>query len=171
MMNRFRLVVFALVLTSSPALADRMGTNDIGLGLMLGSMNAVTGKYWLSDQGAIDFGIGFSGRNALAFYGDFLWHIPGIFGSGTKFGRETSGYLGGGAGIGTWNDSYDCGRWKCDRRRDDSGTGVFVRALFGFEWFPARTRFGVFAELGPTLLLAPDTGGSLDIGVGGRYYF
>ncbi len=171
MMTRLRFLIFTLVLASSPASADRMGKNDIGLGLMLGSMHAVTGKYWISEQGAIDFGIGFNGRNALALYGDFLWHVPGIFGSGTKFGRETSGYLGGGAGVGTWNDSYDCGRWKCNLRREDSGTGVFLRALFGFEWFPARTRFGVFAELGPTLLLAPDTGGSLDIGLGGRYYF
>lgn len=164
-------LLFVFVFIGSSATANSTAPADFGLGLMLGSMNSVTGKYWLSKREALDFGLGFSGRNSVALYGDYLWHVPGIFGDGSKFGRETSGYIGGGLGIATWNDSYDCGRWKCDRRREDSETGVFLRALFGFEWFPARTRFGVFAELGPTLLFAPGTGGTLDIGVGGRYYF
>lgn len=171
LMRTFYLAVLFSLLLSTSASANVPSRENIGVGLMLGSLVAVTGKYWVSDRGAIDFGIGFSGRRGNSVYGDFLWHIPKIFGTGTKFGRETQGYLGGGAGIGYWSDSYECGRWRCDRRVDDSGTAIFIRGLFGFEWFPARTRFGVFAEVGPTMLIAPATAGSLDLGVGGRYYF
>ena len=144
---------------------------DFGAGLMVGSMVSITGKHWFDQKGAVDFGLGFTGSDGTAIYADYLYHVQGIFGSGTRFGRETVGYIGGGAGVGFWNDDYECGRWGCDRRRDDSGTGVFLRAIVGFEWFPATTRFGVFAELGPTFLIIPDTSGDLDIGVGGRYYF
>lgn len=143
---------------------------DFGLGLMVGSITAMTGKYHIDSRGAVAFGIGF-GDPGTAIYADYLYHVPGMFGTGTKFGRETSGYFGGGAGIGFWDDDYECGRWHCDRRRRDDATGVFIRGLFGFEWYAKPTRFGVFAELGPTILLAPDSGSGLDVGVGGRWYF
>jgi hypothetical protein len=144
----------------------------IGAGLMIGSMFSVTGKYWLSGRDAIDFGIGFGIGKGTLLYGDYLWHVPGIFGKTTQFGRETSGYVGGGAGLGFWSDSYDCGRWKCDQRTTDSGTGVFLRGVVGFEWYPIEPpKFGFFAELGPTILLIPSTSGTFDIGIGGRYYF
>ncbi len=162
----FCVLCLALPLTSSAATTD---THKFGAGLMVGNMVAMTGKYWLSKQGAVDFGLGFSGGTAV--YADYLWHIPGIFGSGTRFGRETSGYIGGGGGVGFWSDSYECGRYDCGRRKSESGTGVFVRGLVGFEWYPAPTQFGVFAEIGPTFLLTPSTAGRLDLGVGGRYYF
>ena len=146
-------------------------SEKFGLGLMVGTLVSATGKYWLSPRGALAFGVGVGGYRGVALYADYLWHIPGIFGSGSKFGRETFGYFGGGGGFGTWSGSDECGRWKCTRRTSDSGTGVFLRGFFGFEWFPLRTRFGVFAEAGPTLLLTPSTSASLDVGVGGRYYF
>ncbi len=166
-----KLLLFLTATLTLQTSANPGPPGDFGLGLMLGSVVSVTGKYWLSKNGALDFGLGFSGRRGNSIYADYLWHLPGVFGTGTKFGRETSGYLGGGGGVGYWSESYECGRWHCDRRRSDSGTGIFVRGVFGLEWFPARTRFGVFGELGPTMLLAPDTGGSLDVGVGGRFYF
>lgn len=144
---------------------------DFGAGLMVGSMVSITGKNWFDQKSAVDFGLGFSGSNGTAIYADYLYHVAGIFGNSTRFGRETVGYIGGGVGIGFWDNSYECGRWGCGRRRDDSGTGVFLRGLVGFEWFPSTTRFGVFLELGPTFLLIPDTAGDLDIGLGARYYF
>lgn len=143
---------------------------EFGLGLQVGSLVAVTGKYWISKPAAIDFGLGFGG-SATSLYADYLWHVPGIFGTSSKFGRESSGYLGGGGGISFWDDSYECGRWDCSRRTRKSGTGIFLRAVFGVEWYPQRTRFGVFGEIGPTFLVTPSMNGSLDVNVGGRYYF
>jgi len=155
----------------APASTLATPPGELAMGLMVGNIIAATGKYWISEDGALDFGLGFTDGDNVTGYADYLWHIPGIFGNGSKFGRETSGYMGGGGGIGYWNDSYRCGRWDCDRRNTDSGTGLFVRAIFGFEWYPLRTRFGVFGEAGPTFLFAPSTSASLDVGVGGRYYF
>ncbi len=163
-------LLFALILTHVSA-AFAAPPSDFGAGLMIGSMVSATGKVWLDEQNAVDFGLGFSGSDDVAIYADYLWHARGVFGSTTRFGRETTGYLGGGAGISFWSDSYDCGRFGCDRRRDDSGTGVFIRALLGFEWVPATTRFGVFAEIGPSFLIVPEVDGDLDIGIGARYYF
>jgi len=138
---------------------------------MTGSMTSVTGKYWLQKEAALDFGIGFAGYPGSALYLDYLWHIPGVFGRNSKFGRESSIYFGGGGGVAFWDDTYDCGRWHCDRRPRQRESGVFIRGLAGVEWYAAPTRFGVFGELGPTILLSPASGSGLDIGVGGRWYF
>ena len=143
---------------------------DFGLGLEVGTIISATGKYWLNQRGAIDFGIGFTNASTTVVYGDYLWHAAGIFGSGTRFGRETSGYIGGGGGFEFWGNGRECGQWSCGRDYP-SGAGLFIRGLVGFEWFPSPTRFGVFAELGPAILLTPRTTGALDLNVGGRYYF
>lgn len=175
-MRRFLLIIFACVFTFQVRASTPTGSSGggpFGLGLMVGSIISVTGKYWLSERGALDFGLGFVGQPWTVLYADYIWHIPGLFGKGTQFGRETKAYFGGGGGVGFWRQNGDCGRWNCswDSNRTGSGTGVFIRGLFGFEWSPNHTPFGVFGELGPSILLTPGTGGTLDVGVGGRYYF
>jgi len=156
---------------SSISSAPRPG--DFGLGLMLGSIISITGKYWLNKQGALDFGFGFVGQPWTMLYADYLWHIPRAFGTGTKFGRESSLYFGGGGGLGFWNSANGCGHWNCswDSEHANSGIGLFVRGLVGAEWYPAPSRFGLFGELGPSIMLIPGTWGALDFDIGGRYYF
>jgi hypothetical protein len=139
---------------------------------MVGTITSVNGNYWVSNQGSVDFGAAFFVGENHAVYADYLWHIPGIFGKGTKFGRETYGYFGGGGGVGFWDESYYCGRWDCARQpHRKKGSGLFLRGIFGFEWYPLHTQFGVFAEVGPTTLLTPSISTTLDAAVGGRYYF
>ena len=176
---RFKILILILLSTSFAHAAPRPmatgtssnETGDFGLGLMVGTVISATGKYWLSPKGAVDFGLGFSDRNTTVIYADYLYHLAGIFGSGTRFGRETSGYFGGGGGLGFWNGSNDnCGRWRCDGQ-SSSASGLFIRGLVGLEWHANPTRFGVFAEVGPSILLVPRTEGSLEFGTGGRYYF
>jgi hypothetical protein len=166
-------ILFSALTFINSAKAVTPKDSDFGLGLMVGSIVAATGKYWISNREAIDFGVGFIGSPWSVIYADYLFHIPGVFGSGTKFGRETSLYFGGGGGLGIWSKNDHCGHWKCDRdpEPDDSGTGVFLRGLVGFEWYPLHTRFGVFGEVGPSIMITPDTSSAPDIGVGGRYYF
>lgn len=145
--------------------------SNFAAGLMIGTITSINGKYWLSKRGALDFGIGFSGSPDTALYADYLYHIPNVFGAGSKFTRETAGYIGGGGGIAFWDDSYECGRFGCDRRTRRTSSGVFIRGLVGLEWYAAPTRFGVFGELGPTILFAPVSASGLDAEVGGRFYF
>jgi hypothetical protein len=49
-----------------------------GLGLELGAPTGLTGKYFLSGDRALDFGIGdiynYFDRSGLHLYGDYLWH-------------------------------------------------------------------------------------------------
>jgi hypothetical protein len=167
MKNKLFLFYVAFIFTIQSH-ASGFESNRLGAGLMLGGISAITGKYWISSQGAVDFGIGFGGRPGTALYADYLWHLPGIFGRGTKFGQQTSGYLGGGGGLAFWNN---CGSWNCNQPSTTSGNGIFLRGLVGFEWYPPTTQFGFFAELGPTILISPGTYGAFDIGFGGRYYF
>lgn len=166
-MKRILLILTTLLSLNSQA-AGSNPPGDFGVGLMIGSMTAVTGKYWFDKRSAVDFGLTF---DDLGLYADYLFHVPTIFGKGSKFTRETAGYFGGGGGVVFWDDSYECGRWGCDRRTDKTETGIFLRAFAGFEWFAAPSRFGVFVELGPTILFAPETDTDFDIQIGGRYYF
>lgn len=170
-MRSFITLLLTCTLNSAQAEAPKSG--DFGLGLTIGSLLAINGKYWVDNRGALSFGFGGMGPHWTVLYGEYLLHIPGLFGKSTKFGRETYAYAGGGAGLGFWRNTADCGRWGCDRgtAKGDSGAGGFIRGLFGFEWYPKTTRFGVFAELGPNIILAPGTGATLDADIGGRYYF
>jgi hypothetical protein len=144
---------------------------EFGLGLMIGTFFAATGKYWLSNQAAIDFGMGFVGYPWFVTYADYLWHMPRVFGTRSQFGRESSLYFGGGGGVGFWSSTDACGHWACGWDNHESGSAVFIRGLAGVEWYPAPTRFGVFGELGPSILVAPHTWGTVDVNIGGRYYF
>lgn len=166
MTRKLLILIAAFSFNASAGSATPPG--NFALGLTIGSMSAVTGKYWLDKRSAIDFGLTF---DDLGIYGDYIFHIPNIFGKGSKFTRETAGYFGGGAGVVFWDDSYECGRWGCDRQREKTDTGFFIRGFAGFEWFADPTRFGVFAEVGPTILFTPETDTDFDVQVGGRYYF
>ena len=166
-----RFLIILILSLGSMAASFKPNPGSFAGGLMIGSMTAVTGKYFLSKEAALDFGVGFGGYPGSALYLDYLWHIPGVFGTNSKFGRESSIYFGGGGGIAFWDDTYECGRWHCDHRPRNTETGVFIRGLVGVEWYAAPTRFGVFGELGPTILLSPATGSGLDVGIGGRWYF
>lgn len=143
----------------------------LGAGLMIGDITSVTGKYWSSQEGAIDFGVGSFRTGSTILYVDYLYHFTELFGTGTQFGRQTKAYLGGGVGLGFWNRRSACDYWRCDSLTDNRGTAVFARGLFGFEWFPSKPPLGVFAELGPLFVITPSTGGLLHLALGVRYYF
>jgi len=166
------LVVSLLVLSTTTTVYAAPKGGELGLGAILGTIGAVNGKYWFSKQAAVDLGVEFLDHPFAVFYTDFLWHFPGLFGKGSKFGREASLYLGAGVGAGFWTRADSCGRWDCNWTVGASGTGTgfLARVVVGSEWYPLRTRFGVFAEIVPSFMLFPN-GDTIDVGVGGRYYF
>ena len=161
--------VFILIVMCSSYAQAQAPSRKFAAGGNVGSIISINGKYWLGPKQAIDFGLGFTGGWTL-IYADFLWHIQGLFGSDTRFGRETLAYFGAGGGMGFWSSREGCGRWTCSGNAT-SGSGLLVRGFFGFEWLPPKVPFGVYAEAGPTLNFGDRTGGVLDILVGGRYYF
>src|SRR5215469_11400626 len=86
------LVALALVVSGSSAYAQRarprgihgapfVANKTFGLGLELGDLAGLTGKWFLTDSHALDFGIGdaaadyyINGYGGLYLYADFLWH-------------------------------------------------------------------------------------------------
>jgi hypothetical protein len=84
-----------------PTQMERFSANKtFGAGIMLGAPTGLTGKYFLSGDRAIDFGIGaigyYRGRDGLHLHADYLWHpltlakaepfwLPLYFGIGGRF--------------------------------------------------------------------------------------
>jgi len=169
------LVVFFIFETPESFAARSTGaarSSRFGAGVMIGTMTSITGKYYLSNGNAVDFGLAFVPSPWTVLYGDYLWNFPGLFGGGSLFARQTTGYFGVGAGIGFWSHARDCYRYYCGTAYAGStSTGLFVRAFFGAEWFPSDPPLGVFAEIGPAIGVMPGFGGAIDLGLGLRYFF
>src|SRR5689334_14816846 len=55
---------------------DETKPDDIGLGILAGGPTTVTGKYWLNEIIAIDFGAAFSDDD-YAILGTYLHHFEG----------------------------------------------------------------------------------------------
>jgi hypothetical protein len=161
-------VLFALFIL--PARAQTPGSDRIGLGVVIGAPTAITGKYWTTNDEAIDFGLGFWSSSWILVYGDYHWYWPGLFGGKTKFSTQLLPYMGVGGGFVSWPDRRDCGKWNCDRN-GSGGMGIFARVPFGVEWYPGRPPLGVFVEISPGLTIIPGTSGFMDLGIGIRYYF
>jgi len=149
----------------------RFDANKVfGLGLELGAPTGVTGKYFLSSDRALDFGVGalysYYDRNGLHLYGDYLFHPVSLV-STEDF--ELPLYIGLGARI-----------WSFDNRRGDGvvdsafafGFRVPIGIAFDFNNVP----LDVFVQVVPTLDLfsgyaAHSVYIDIDASFGIRYWF
>jgi hypothetical protein len=83
-----------------PRAAKFEANKSFGLGLMLGEPSGLSGKYFLTKDTALDFGVGYlyhyRDRDGLHLHADFLWHpavltknesfwLPIYFGVGARF--------------------------------------------------------------------------------------
>lgn len=162
------LFVFVLALNPSLAHAAELG-RPLGLGILLGDPSAVTGKYWLNQQEAIDAGIAFSFSDSFLLYADYLFHYPGAFKQNNKFINELSPYIGVGGLMAMTSSNRD----NADRfyGRTSGSFGLAVRVPLGIEWQLPKPSIGVFVEFVPGLSLVPSTSGLIQGGLGIRYYF
>ncbi|MBU1097782.1 MAG: hypothetical protein CVV23_12800 [Ignavibacteriae bacterium HGW-Ignavibacteriae-2] len=128
---------------------------NFGLGVIFGEPTGFSGKYWLTDNNALDFGFGYSflGENShLSLHGDYLYHMDGIIQSQFRIPI----YYGFGLRLRTAGD-------------DDGSFGV--RGVAGVAMFLNELPVDVFFEIVPVFQLLPETGLKFDVAVGGRYYF
>jgi hypothetical protein len=171
-MRTFNAILLFVTLGFS-AHADFPTEDRFGIGAMVGTLGSISGKFFLTDVDAVDLGVEFLGHPWQVFYGDYYRHFPKIFGKGTRFGRESSLYGAIGTGVGFWDRTDTCGRWHCtwNANTTGAGNGFFVRLVVGVEWYPRKTNYSVFGELGPSYMWYPTDGNTFDVGVGGRYYF
>ena len=127
-----------------------------GIGIILGEPSGLSGKYWLNNTNALDFGLGFSFTNfnnsQLQLNCDYLWNIYNLF----KTSEKLVIYCGPGIKILTGGSN-------------DSRLGV--RGVTGIGWFIKDAPLDVFFEAAPVVYLIPGTILKIDGGIGARYYF
>jgi hypothetical protein len=126
-----------------------------GSGVMLGEPSGLSGKYWLDDSHAVDFGIGtglFGASSGLSVHADYLYHIKDLF----KLKYKLPVYYGFGLRM---------------RFPYNSQMYVGVRGTVGLLMYLKKFPIDVFFEIAPSFRLLPTTGLDIDIAIGSRYYF
>lgn len=151
------------------------GTRTFGLGLEIGEPTGLTGKYFLSETGALDFGLGWIYRHyyyddGLHLYVDYLWH-PAVLTSTPSIVLPF--YIG--VGLRYWDFDY------CERRDfcyDGSALGIRVPIGVAFELVNAP--LDIFIQMVPTLDFLQDdyyerhddrTHLGIDVSAGIRFWF
>lgn len=171
----------AVGLAAGPAYAQRprphgihgqpfVANKTFGLGLELGDMVGLTGKWFISENQAIDFGIGDAygdyyvpGYGGLYIYGDYLFH-PFVITKAESF--ELPFYIGPGL---RFIDSQYCPGGDCV---DVFGIRVPIGMSFDFNNVP----LDVFLQVTPTLDFFRDYADhtvliDFDFTIGIRYWF
>ncbi len=144
-----------------------VANKTFGLGIMLGAPTGLSGKYFLSSDRAIDFGIGgitrYRDRNGLHLHLDYLFHPVSLV-SVPEF--ELPLYV----GIGGRLFSFDYGP------NDNDAFALGVRAPIGIAFDLTNVPLDIFLELALVLDFFNDyyddrVGVDLNGAFGVRYYF
>lgn len=147
-----------------------VANGTFGAGLEVGGPSGLNGKYFLSDDGALNFGIGANGyayrygdRGGLHLYLDYLWH-PISLANPPAF--QLPLYIGVGGRIWDFNDD----------RFDDDGTAFGVRVPIGVAFDFNNIPLDVFIQITPTLdfyrdYRRDDVGFWFDFSAGVRFWF
>lgn len=144
-------LVLLVVLAAGAARAQEKG---FGAGILLGEPTGVSLKGWLSPTTAVDAGIGWSFRNDGGFHlhADYLFHNFDVF--------HTTERLPLYYGIG--------GRLETASHTD---AHLGIRMVVGVDMLFRSAPFDIFFEIAPVLDLAPTTEGTVNAGIGGRFWF
>jgi hypothetical protein len=157
--NSFALVLAVVLAAGGVAEAQRprphgfggekfQANKKFGLGLELGDIFGVTGKVFVTDSQAIDFGVGdlYNGyyvdgnRGGLHLYADYLWH-PFVITKAEAF--ELPFYVGVGGRF--WEFDYACPGGTC------TGASVFgVRVPLGVTFDFNNVPLDIFIQAVPT---------------------
>ena len=162
-------VLTVLVVFSSDKVMAKSAQQNFGLGVLLGAPTAITGKYWLNNEVAIDGGLAFSFSDYVLIYADYLIHYPRPFNLTEKFFTELSFYVGAGGNLVTTTNERTTTDNYLGKKSGSLGLGV--RIPFGLEWMPAQPSLGFFAEIVPGISVVPATSVLVQGGFGVRYYF
>jgi hypothetical protein len=142
-----------------------------GLGFVLGDPTAITGKYFLTQEEALDFGLAFNFNNYILAYGDYLFHWPGGFDRSSLFLSQLNPYVGIGGLLVFFDRTYYGAGKKYSYYDESASVGFGARVPLGIEWNPSKPPLGVFIEIVPGIMLIPRTSGFFQAGIGVRYYF
>ncbi len=117
-----------------------------GLGIELGAPTGITGKYFVSPSGALDFGLGVAYEHyyygdGIHLYLDYLWHPVSLV-SAEAF--ELPFYVGIGGRF--WDFDY-CFQGRCDY----GGSAIGLRVPLGIAFDFNNTPLDIFFQIVPVL--------------------
>lgn len=145
------LILLSFVFMTNSLMAAQ---NELGLGAMLGNPTGLNGKYWLSDDVAVDGGLALSwGKHSdVSIHSDYLLHNMGAFFFDEVHPLDLYYGIGGRMEFG-----------------DDLELGVRVPVGLAHRFTDQPA--DIFAEIAPILDFIGRTGVEVHFAVGGRYYF
>jgi hypothetical protein len=146
------IVLFILILLVSITKAQ---DNGFGAGILLGEPTGLSGKYWLDDSRALDFGLASSfahTHTALSLHGDLIIHNFDLI----KSDFRLPVYYGLGLRI---------------HFNNNNGNTFGARGVLGIAWILSNNPMDIFIEVAPVFNIIPETSLHLDFSIGSRYYF
>ena len=146
-------LVFTFIFAFTPLLFSQ--NKGIGAGVILGEPTAISAKFWLGENNALDAALGYSfdkGEKGISLHADFVYHLRLISDAELQFPL----YYGFGLRF---------------RAREKAKGNFGVRGVIGILWWNTTPPIDVFFELAPVFKLFPSTELDLDAGIGARYYF
>lgn len=138
--------------------------HGFGLGVIVGEPTGISGKLWIGERSALDFGFGLSVGGDRLFYdgnnkftrvhvhADYLYHFFDVINAGIRVPL----YFGTGPRL---------------NFAGDYGTSFGWRGVGGIAWIVKKVPIDIFLEAAPTFQVGHDTGLALEGGLGLRYYF
>lgn len=150
-----KFIISVIVLLSFTAIKVYSQDKGFGLGVILGEPTGLSGKYWLDESHAVDFGFAYSfvhPNNTLSIHADYLFHRFDLIRSEVPFPV----YYGFGGRVHLGNKD---------------GNTLGARGVIGVLWMHPIVPIDVFVELAPVFNLFPETSLHFDLAIGGRYYF
>jgi hypothetical protein len=147
------LLTLTLAVTSTSVLNAQTSSGDLGLGIIVGEPTGISGKMFVGDNKAFDFGAAwsFGNNSSLHLHADYLIHRFDLI--EVDSGRLPL-YYGLGARLRFANDAH-----------------VGIRIPIGLSYYFENDPLEIFFEIVPVLDLSPSTNFSGNGGFGIRYYF
>lgn len=143
------------------------GQSRLGVGIMLGSVNGLSGKIWLTNRTAIDGAVSWFlwEQNVFYIHADFLWHDLKLI--KVRKGKMPF-YYGVGGRLVLFEDRHWSNRWRYEY--DDERALLGLRLPLGIEYLNASRRWEIFMELALVMDLVPGIYTELNAEIGGRIY-
>jgi len=135
--------------------------NEYGIGLMVGEPTAVTGKYFINKNSALDAGLGLSIlNNGIWLHSDYIYQLWDVFDTT----QDLPVYFGAGAVL--HNREI-----KNDNKDKESKLDFGPRVLVGVEFHPEKYRFSFFGEVALNFFILHEIEIAPGLALGVRYYF
>lgn len=147
-----RIVLILLLFSSLFVMGLYAEGQNFGIGVIAGEPTGISAKMYLGQNEAVDAAASWSFKNEIIYlHADYLHHFPGALGKDLK---DFTLYAGIGGLLQLGNTS-----------------AFGARVPVGINYFLPDFPLEIFIEIGPAILLFPETEFEFTGGIGARYYW